>query len=456
MNLLSFSVKNYMITLLFILNYVIIYTEKKQARFLIMRYRARQRYRRLRRNLFHFLVFGVACLVVFLCLCGAFRVERKIELNRAPSVKDIEPVVELDSSAELVIEPTIVPDSFDSDSESVFSLTASAEGLAVPTIGSLSTSEPAVIRTPVPTSEPVTAYSASMEYLPVIRKADVGDRKVVAVTVDDCFQVSNLESICRLAIENGQKLTLFPIGKNLEKKKMPEIIRVCHNDYGFEIENHTWSHAKIYKLSDEDMTSEIWKAQSKIGEILGGDYQCHFLRLMGGQGDHDQRTHVYLTQLGYKGIAKWAYSGSDADLKHIKQHTKPGTVFLFHTTNRDTEILKTFLPWLKEQGYELVTLNKLFGYPENELTSYSGESKPVLAEYQMNGLTCKSGEYSWLVYQIQEKLISLKYLKIKGSPTGYYGDQTVTAIKYFQKDKGLKVTGEADAVTQQALFDLNI
>ena len=63
------------------------------------------------------------------------------------------------------------------------------------------------------------------------------------------------------------------------------------------------------------------------------------------------------------------------------------------------------LPWLKEQGYELVTLNELFGYPENELTSYSGGSKPVLAEYQMNGLTCKSGEYSWLVYQIQEKLI---------------------------------------------------
>jgi hypothetical protein len=54
-------------------------------------------------------------------------------------------------------------------------------------------------------------------FLPVFSSAKT-EEKIVAITVDDCFQAENLEQIVNKAIEVGAKLTIFPIGKNVLKK----------------------------------------------------------------------------------------------------------------------------------------------------------------------------------------------------------------------------------------------
>jgi len=54
------------------------------------------------------------------------------------------------------------------------------------------------------------------------------------------------------------------------------------------------------------------------------------------------------------------------------------------------------------------------------------------------------------VKALQRKLIDLKYLK--GSADGVYGNKTVTAVKLYQKVKGLEVDGIAGAITQKTLF----
>ena len=319
------------------------------------------------------------------------------------------------------------------------------------------TPEPTPRPTPEPTPEPtptpqITPEPTAFEYLPVVHRADTKS-KVIAITVDDCYQLDNLQTIVDVAEKNGAALTLFPVGENLSKSGMPALMKHCAFDLGFEIENHTWSHDRIFRLPDDEMAGEIWKQDAALDRALGVNYQEHFLRLMGGDGDTDPRIHSYLKQLGYLGIANWSVSGSDSDMKHIKNSLAPGQIYLFHCTDPDTKKLKEFIPWAVSQGYKLVTLNKLFGLPANETSTLTDSAMPQPTHDVDDHHTLKEGEYTWVALQLQEKLRSLGYLKIDGPSTGYYGPQTVKAVAAFQKDQGLPVTGEADPETQQRLLE---
>ena len=329
-----------------------------------------------------------------------------------------------------------------------------AAELAVP-----ATPVPTAAPTPVPTAEPTAAPTPSptpvptpFTYLPVVYRAETEARQI-AVTVDDCYQLENLRTIVDLAEESGAKLTLFPVGENIQKHGMADLLKRCAFDLGFEIENHTWSHARIFRLPEDEMAAEIWKQRDALNQALGVDYNQHFLRLMGGDGETDQRTHNYLKQLGYLGIAKWSVSGSDSDMKHIKASLAPGQVYLFHTTDADTRKLEEFIPWAVSQGYELVTMNALLGLPDNETALLTQQGMPQPASYTDDRHTQKAGDYTWTVLQLQEALCRQGYLKMSGPCTGYYGEQTAQAISDFQAANGLTVTGEADDATQRLLLE---
>ena len=319
------------------------------------------------------------------------------------------------------------------------------------TLAPAATEAPTPEPTPEPTAEP-TPEPTPFAYLPVVYKAQTEARRI-AVTVDDCYQLENLRTIVDTAEASGAKLTLFPVGENLERPGTAALIRRCALELGYEIENHTYSHARIFRLPEEEMAAEIWKQKDALNRALGVDYGQHFLRLMGGDGETDQRTHNYLKQLGYLGIAKWSVSGSDSDMKHIQAALAPGQVYLFHTTDADTAKLQEFIPWAVEQGYELVTLNALLGLPENETALLTQQGMPAPAAYASDGHTQKLGDYTWATLQLQEALRRQGYLKMDGPSTGYYGEKTARAVSDFQADNGLTVSGEADGETQKRILE---
>ena len=328
---------------------------------------------------------------------------------------------------------------------------------AVPTVEPTPTATPEFTATPVPTDtpKPVTAgellnSGGKFKYLPVINDVDT-NKKWIAITVDDCFQVGNLQKILKCAQKNKAKLTIFPIGQNLSLSGMKKTLKAAVKQ-GFEIENHTWSHQRVFRMSEKDMATEIWKQDAALNKLLGMNYEEHFFRCMGGDGELDQRTHNYLKQLGYKAIAHWSYSGSDATLKQSQKHLHPGAVYLFHTTDRDTKILLKFIPWVAKKGYKMVTLNKLVGYKENKTSKYKAKKMPAPKDYTPDYRTIHKGEYSWMTVLLQNRLRKLGLLKMEGQSTGYYGDQTMKAVAAFQKANGLSVTGEADARTQKAIL----
>ena len=316
------------------------------------------------------------------------------------------------------------------------------------------TAEPTAEPTPVPTPEPTlapTPQPTPFTYLPVVYRGHT-EKKRIAVTVDDCYQKENLQTIVDLAAENGARLTLFPVGEALKTHGMPALMQRCAFELGFEIENHTYSHARIFRLPEEEMAAEIWNQRQALNEALGVDWNQHFLRLMGGDGETDQRTHNYLKQLGYLGIAKWSVSGSDSDMKHIQASLAPGQVYLFHTTDADTAKLRAFIPWAVAQGYELVTMNALLGLPENEVSPLRERAMPAPRACAGDDHTLKVGEYTWTALRLQDRLRKLGFLSMSGPSTGYYGARTAAAVAAYQRSRGLEATGRADAATQRLLL----
>ena len=139
-------------------------------------------------------------------------------------------------------------------------------------------------------------------------------------------------------------------------------------------------------------------------------------------------------------------------MDQIKAALRPGAVFLFHTTDADTRKLKEFIPYAASQGYRLVTLNRLMGWEDNALTPYAEQAMPAPRAYAEDYRARKLGDYAWNVVGMQGALRRLGLLKMEGASTGYFGQQTADAVKRFQSENGLPVTGVADAATQRRLL----
>lgn len=292
--------------------------------------------------------------------------------------------------------------------------------------------------------------SGNERYLPVFFRFKTNER-VIAVTVDDCCEVDNLRRIVGAAREYSARLTLFPIGKNLANPGMADLIRRCVFNYGFEIENHTWSHSRIFRLPEIEMAGEIWDQGQALNRLLGVNYEQHFFRPMGGDGYNDRRIHNYLIQLGFKGVAHWLCCGSDENMDEIRKQLCPGAIYLFHTVDGDPEKVSEFIPYAVSQGYRMVTLNELVGFEPNAMSAYTPRAMPAPRPYIDDYRTCAMGDYSWNICRIQDRLRALGLLDFES--TGYFGELTFTALRRFQQSLGLPVTGVADYGTQKQLLE---
>ncbi|MDY2769795.1 MAG: polysaccharide deacetylase family protein [Eubacteriales bacterium] len=132
------------------------------------------------------------------------------------------------------------------------------------------TSVPAETPMSVPTPSPAPAKQshAVNGYLPIYEKVDTSE-KVIAVTVDDLLQPTNLKKICQLAKDYNAKLTLFPIGKMLEREDIRSTVKRAYEELGFEIENHTYGHNRLYMEDEAGLANAVCKQQMLVNDTLG-------------------------------------------------------------------------------------------------------------------------------------------------------------------------------------------
>ena len=306
---------------------------------------------------------------------------------------------------------------------------------------------------PSPTADPATA-EASYDFLPVYSRAET-EEKVIAITLDGCEHLSPLGDAISAARQYGAKLTLFPLGQAVMGDGMADVLRACVNDFGFEVENRTWSNGQLYRLSNTELAVEIWTADIAVDYVLGADYDMHFFRMYGGSGARDTRTHAYLKQLGYDAIVTWTVSASDESLDGLMSSLEPGNIYLFGSTEEDVRKLVSFMEFAADQGYRMVTLNELLGYEDNAVAPAQGDIlsqvMPALQDYEPVRVSLRVGDRAWQVLLVQSRLSELGYLAADGVD-GIYGESTSSAISQFQAACGLMGTGIATTETQNLLF----
>ncbi|MBU3189586.1 polysaccharide deacetylase family protein [Clostridium bowmanii] len=103
-----------------------------------------------------------------------------------------------------------------------------------------------------------------------ISKRTVLPKKPVLITFDDGYE-SNYTLAYPVLKANNQKATVFMIGKNIDKDRKSltskQIKEMDAN--GFRVENHTFNHEQLGKLSYASQLATITKAKQALEKILG-------------------------------------------------------------------------------------------------------------------------------------------------------------------------------------------
>lgn len=180
-------------------------------------------------------------------------------------------------------------------------------------------------------------------------------KKTVAITFDDGPSKYTKE-IINIFKKYDSNATFFVLGNKVEIYK-DTLIESLKN--GNEIGNHSYNHKWLIKLSLDEFKEQVNKTQQIIKDNTG--YTPTLIRPTYGSINQKMKNSIDLD------VVLWNVDSTDWKLKNAKKITnkvlknvKDGSIILFHDTYKWTaDALKTIIPKLIEDGYQLVTVSEL-------------------------------------------------------------------------------------------------
>lgn len=211
----------------------------------------------------------------------------------------------------------------------------------------------------------------------VYYNANSNGEKVVALTFDDGPWDTTTDQILDILKENGAKATFYTIGQQVPSHA-DQIKRMAED--GHEIATHTWDHAdgsgkgvSLDLMSTAERQEEVQKGLDIIKEISGKDASVYF-RAPGGNFGESTATDLRGMIDGEIGwnvdTEDWRRPGAEVIAERIKS-VQPGGIVLMHDGGGDRSQtvagLREAIVYLKNQGYEFVTISELIeSYPYQE------------------------------------------------------------------------------------------
>lgn len=189
------------------------------------------------------------------------------------------------------------------------------------------------------------------------------DKKLISLTFDDA-PTGHLESLIATFASFNEKnpdckanATVFFNGYRI-KEYSPTLLTEAMT-IGFELGNHTYSHADLSKLDSERLRQEIDEVDKLLEQHDGKPR--HLLRAPYG------KTSEQVKSLAETPIIDWTVDTLDwtgVSAEQIKQTVLSekfnGAIVLMHDGGKNTiEAVKLLLPALKEAGYQVVSVSQL-------------------------------------------------------------------------------------------------
>lgn len=160
--------------------------------------------------------------------------------------------------------------------------------------------------------------------------------------------------------KHGVTASFFLIANKISAENTAVIERAVK--MGCDIENHTWSHPDMTKLSREEMIEEYDKCDEAIIKITGKKpvlFRPPFICV--NDLMHDV---IHVPFICGHGCEDWVKERTvDERFKLMMSNVQDGVMYLLHVDDGNEatlELVDRAIPVLKEQGFEFVTAPKLF------------------------------------------------------------------------------------------------
>jgi peptidoglycan/xylan/chitin deacetylase (PgdA/CDA1 family)/SH3-like domain-containing protein len=229
------------------------------------------------------------------------------------------------------------------------------EGYASPNY--LSTTPPSTLPSTSPTGASAVVISKGNKSSSVKR---------IALTFDDYGSAAQIRSIMNSLESYGGRGTFFPNGDFV--KNNPSLIREIASR-GHSVENHTYSHKDLTRVSDAEVRNQIRLAKNAIYNATGR----YPVLLRPPYGAYDSRTRTIAGQEGMRYIVLWSVDTSDwATTRYgvaittdyvintaVNNASHNGIILMHMHSSKTVSGLPTILKRLSDQGYQFVTVNEM-------------------------------------------------------------------------------------------------
>lgn len=219
-------------------------------------------------------------------------------------------------------------------------------------VGHVITPQPTLAPTPVPTQRP----------------------KAVALTFDDGPRrdANTTKKVLDLLKKYNAHATFFVVGQNIRGNEgllKQQIAQGC------EIGNHSWNHKNLAKLSMKKVNRQYDKTAGMVKKVTG--YDVKLLRPPYGAISKRMRKKLKHPMILWNvDTLDWKSKNPNKILKTVKKNVKDGDIILMHDIHPSTaNSLELVLPWLVENGYDILTVSELAkrkGASLNDGKAYGG------------------------------------------------------------------------------------
>ena len=214
------------------------------------------------------------------------------------------------------------------------------------------TPEPTESPTPEPTEEPTPTPEPTKD----------PNRPMVALTFDDGPNMNLTIPVLEKLEQYHVKATFYVLCPAFNETTVPMLQMMV--DGGHEIGVHGLTHELMTHFTRAENAQRLTKACETISGWIEGGYQPKTMRPPGGSNNGNVKNGAKDAGLA---VIIWSVDTLDwytQDVKKImdvvKKETKDGAIILCHDHHKPTlDALDEMIPWLLEQGYDLVTVSEL-------------------------------------------------------------------------------------------------
>lgn len=206
-------------------------------------------------------------------------------------------------------------------------------------------------------------YVGSNFFIRIVCSANT-DKKEIAISFDDGPAINYTPRILEILKQDNIKATFFCIGNRIAGNE--KILKQLQ-DEGHIIGNHSYSHHFWFDMfSSKKMLEDLRQMDQAMKAVTG--LQPKLFRPPYGVTNPNLKKAIIrgnYIPVGWSVRSMDTVIKDEAKLLHkIKAGLKPGAVFLFHDTSQTTlQVLPQFLKEVKNQGYQVVPLDKLLHLP---------------------------------------------------------------------------------------------